>query len=210
MIRTARRSRVRCKLRCQIIRGRRHVEGTVISLSEGGLGIVAPLQLDECDPIELRILPPGRTRDIEISGLVWYERPARIAQPRAPLRMLGCVVSDLSGSLSALMTKLDPGSTAPVARRQAPVREQKAIDRASKEALDLPRSREPLPPPKPDPEETLPRFKVRMKQVAGPRTRIVALRAQSVAEAARIARSQIDTSSDGSPAWELLEVKLAD
>ncbi len=208
MARTTRRNRVRCKLRCQIIGGRRPTEAAVVSLSEGGLGVVAPIQLEQGDPIRLRILPPGRTEAIDVSGIVWNDQPARVAKPRANVRLLGCVVSDPSDAYLALMKRLDRGSASRTAR-QVPVAKPKPAPTPLDETADLPRLREPVPPPKPEPEENLPVFKVRMKQIGGPRTRIAALRAHSVAEAEEMARAHLETCNDGSGAWELLDVVLA-
>jgi hypothetical protein len=74
---------------------------------------------------------------------------------------------------------------------------------------DLPRSRVLTPPPKPEPEETLPTFRVRLKQVGGPRSRSIAVRAHSVAEAEAMARTELATLTAGDPEWELVEVGLA-
>ena len=75
---------------------------------------------------------------------------------------------------------------------------------------DLPRSRVPLPPPKPEPDESLSRFRVRLKQVGGPRTRIVSVRACSIKQAAERALSEL-AGSAAKPAgtWEVLEVSRA-
>jgi len=233
MARIPRRNRVRCRLRCQIIAGPRPTEASIVSLSEGGLGVVAPLSLEQGDPIRLRILPPDRTQALEVSGIVWNDQPARVTRPRANLRLLGCLVSDPSEAFIALIKRLDRGSATGSARhvptnrprpadappaerdpahraaRPIPVAKPRPAPTSTEETSDLPRLREPVPPPKPEPEETLPIFKVRMKQIGGPRTRIAALRAHSVAEAEELARTQLETHDNGSPVWELLEVVLA-
>jgi hypothetical protein len=209
MARISRRHRVHCKLRCQIMGGRRPVEASVVSLSEGGIGMVAPLRLEQGDSIRLRILPPGRTQPMDIGVIVWNDQPARAAKPRADLRLLGCVVSDPSEDFLALVKRLDRRPAPGAARQRIPVAKPKPPDTPVEETSDLPRLREPVPPPKPEPEETLPTFRVRMKQIGGPRSRTIRLRARSVADAESIARSQLETRSDGSPAWELLEVALA-
>ena len=63
--------------------------------------------------------------------------------------------------------------------------------------------------PDPEPEENLPTFRIRLKQIGGPRTRSRAVRARSVAEAEAIVRSELDSVVQGGPAWELIEVVLA-
>lgn len=94
---------------------------------------------------------------------------------------------------------------------RAPARE--SLRKSARELLDqsapdagLPRSREPLPPPKPEPEELLPRFRVRLKQVGGTRTRTVALTAPSAARAAE--RAEAALAKDGTR-WQVLEVVRA-
>ena len=64
------------------------------AISESGLGLVAPLSLEQGDSIRLRILPPGRTEGVDVSAIVWNDQQARVAKPRPDLRLLGCVVSD--------------------------------------------------------------------------------------------------------------------
>jgi hypothetical protein len=212
MARIARRHRIHCKLRCQIMGGRRPVEASVATISESGLGLVAPLSLEQGDSIRLRILPPGRTEGVDVSAIVWNDQQARVAKPRPDLRLLGCVVSDPPDAFLVLVKRLDRRPAAGAVRPPTPIAKPKpfdTLDAPIDETSDLPRLREPIPPPKPDPEETLPTFRVRMKQISGPRSRTVRLRARSVAEAESAARSQLETRSDGSPAWELLEVVLA-
>ena len=70
----------------------------------------------------------------------------------------------------------------PLLQRPAATRDVPPADVPRDE--DLPRSREPMPPPKPEPEELLPGFRVRVKQVGGHRTRMFRARATSLSEAA--------------------------
>ena len=116
MARIARRKRVRCKLRCQIIAGRRPTEANIVSLSEGGLGVVAPMSLEQGDAIRLRILPPGRSEPLAVSGIVWNDQPARVAKSGARLRLIGCVVSDPSRDFLSLFKRLDRSSATGPAR----------------------------------------------------------------------------------------------
>ena len=64
----------------------------------------------------------------------------------------------------------------------------------------LPRPRDPMPPPKPDAVETLPLFRVRIKQVDGPRTRWLEIRAQSVQDCELWIRRNLEGD------WEIIEL----
>jgi len=205
--RLERRRRVRCRLPCEIVAGRRKIEATVVSLSEGGLGLEAKVGADQGDPIRIVIMPHRRKRAVTVDALVWNEREARGAWRSRGLRLLGCVISDPSQAFLDLMGRPEPRSAARErSSRAVPPTCVVPPPAATEPATDLPRSRDPLPPPKPEPEEALPTFRVRFKQVGGPRTRIFAVRARSAAEAAKRARAELPSTTD----WELLEANHRD
>lgn len=170
-----------------------------MSLSEGGFSVEAPLRVDQGDPLRVRILPHRKGRALEVEGIAWGDQPVRRARERAGgLRLLVCVLSDPPSEFLELLQGLLPRYTAPAER---PVR---ALPRphSEPEEPNLPRSFEPLPPPKPKPVEELPFFRIRLKQTGGPRTRIVSIRARSTADAEALALEQC------SGPWKLLDVAL--
>jgi hypothetical protein len=201
--RLERRPRTRCRIPCSVAGddGRAH-EGALVSLSEGGFGIETSLRIEQGEAIRLRLGPRLRAGAARIEGIVWYERPLARAREGAPLRLLGCVVSEATPMFLALLAEVDRRSRPPAPRRP-PARPGAVRERAEPGDPELPRSREPLPPPKPEPEERLPQFRVRLKQVGGPRTRMVSLRARSLAEAHELARLEVAASHLG--AWEVME-----
>ena len=205
MTRLERRRRIRCRLRCEIVEPRRHrAEAAVLSLSEGGLSVEAALRVEQGDPIRLRIRPHPGAPAVTVEGIVWTDHPSRRAFAGAGLRVLGCLVSDPSPAFLELLARVAARDPAPEVR--LPAARARVADALPAEEADLPRSRDPLPPPKPDPEESLPGFRVRLKQVGGPRTRIVTVRARSLAEAKERARRELAASPDpGGGAWEVLE-----
>jgi hypothetical protein len=71
---------------------------------------------------------------------------------------------------------------------------------------DLPRSRELQPPPKAEPLESLPYFRIRLKQIGGPRTRVLTLRARSATHAEKIALDELDRSVGGAEGWGILHI----
>lgn len=174
-----------------------------MSLSEGGLGIETHQRAEVGESVRLRILPrrPGAT--VSVEGIAWNDQPARSALHGGGLRLLGVVVSDPPAAFLELLDELERRS-APAAARLERARPRPATSAGQNEA-DLPRSRAPLPPPKPEPEESLPLFRVRLKQVGGPRTRVVVVRAHSAAEATERARAELDRAASlGATAWEVL------
>jgi hypothetical protein len=201
-----RRRRVRCALRCQVLGpSRRPIEGRVVQLSEGGLSVVGPLQVEHGDPIRIRLLHHRKTAAIEVAAIVWNDEPARSALEEEGFRTVGCLVSDPPRAFLELFSQIARRNAPPIERR-IPVVPARPSGAPGFEQ-DLPRSREIGPPPKP--EENLPTFRIRVKQVGGPRTRSLAVRARSVAEAEAIARSELDSLVQSGPTWELIEVVLA-
>ena len=149
----------------------------------------------------MRILPHRRARAVAVDAIVWNDRPAVRSRNGASLRSLGCIVSDPPAALLELMAEQERRSP-PRAPRPATRATSASISPESK--ADLPRSRVPFPPPKPEPDESFPRFRVRLKQVGGPRIRIVSVRACSMMQAAERARSAL------AGGWEVLEVTQTD
>jgi hypothetical protein len=215
--RIQRRRRIRCRLPCEIVERRRSVRARVVSLSEGGLGIETGQRADVGESLRLRILPRQRDRTVSVEGIAWNDQPARSAVHGGGLRLVGVVLSDPPAAFLKLLDELERRSEPAAARRErarprpaAPASENetsrpRAAGAAAEPETNLPRSRAPLPPPKPEPEESLPVFRVRLKQVGGPRTRVVAVRAHSVAEATERAREELERAASlGATAWEVL------
>ena len=206
MSRIQRRRRIACRLKCEIaIPGnRRHVRGRVVSLSEGGLGIVADMALDQGDPIRILIEQgPGR-RPVKVSAIVWNDHSPSPTGRATSLRRLGCVISHPPRAFLALIDRLDPEHTesrpAPIPMARPRLFDPQVVER------DLPRSRELQPPPKVEPDETLPYFRVRLKQNGGPRTRILTLRARSATQAERRALHELDKVCPDAAGWGVLHI----
>jgi len=165
------------------------------------------VSVEKGDPIRLRMLHHRGAAAIGLTGIVWSDEPTRGALAEAGSRTVGCLVSDPPPAFLRLLLEIQQRGAPPVERR-IPVVAARPSGPSGFER-DLPRIRELGPPPKPVPEEDLPTFRVRLKQIGGPRTRSLAVRARSVAEAEAIARSQLDSLVNSRPAWELIEVVLA-
>jgi len=206
--RIQRRRRVGCQLPCQIVQASgRHSDARVVTLSEGGLAVVSALRFEQGDPIWMRIAPRRGGPSIDVSAIVWNDRRAGSS---ARLRRLGCVVSDPSTAFLALLDRLEPAASRPAPTRPKGVcvALPKSNARQDEQAeQDLPRSREIQPPPKPEPEENLPYFRVRLQQIGGPRTRMLSVKARSATQAQQRALAELERICGDAGAWGVLEIR---
>lgn len=214
MARIKRRQRVRCKLVCEIaVSAKKRVKGRVVTLSEGGLAVVTGLRLDQGDPIRLVIDPMG-ARPIRVSAIVWNDTMPQTASGASRLHRLGCVISEPSDSFTSLLDRLLPSQPevspkSPIGgtSESIPIAVPKLQSTRSVGAeSDLPRSREIQPPPKLEDEESLPYFRIRLKQIGGPRTRIMTIQARSATQAERRALAQLESISGGAEGWGVLHL----
>lgn len=205
MGRITRRRRVRCKLSCEIAQSsRRRIKARVVTLSEGGLAIVTALEFDHGEPIQLRIQPSLGGKAVCVSAIVWNDRSPARSGTVTRLRRYGCVVSQPTRSYLALLDELAPQAPkfdpVPVA-----VPQPRDLESESEEP-NLPRSREILAPPKREPDDSLPYFRIRMKQIGGPRTRILTLRARSATQAEVFAHLELAKICNDSEGWGVLHI----
>lgn len=204
MARIKRQRRVRCKLQCEIVQGKRAIPARLVTLSDGGFAIVTTLSLGQGESIYVVIKPEQGGAPIKVSGIVWNEAESAGVGVASRLHRLGCVVSDPPPAYRSLLDRLAPPvprvDVVPVA---VPVRRDEP---AAEVEPDLPRSRELQPPPKREPEESLPYFRIRMKQIGGPRTRILTLRARSASHAEQLALDELARVCSDSAGWGVLHV----
>jgi len=205
MSRIKRRRRVKCKLACEVLHSRgRTIPGRIVTLSEGGLALITKLGFDQGDSIQLRITPETGGKPIRVSAIVWNDTNSGASGTSMRLRRLGCVISEPSRAFLELLDRLCPAGPEPTI---VPI--AKPIERdVTAEAVeaDLPRSRELQPPPKREPEESLPYFRVRMKQIGGPRTRILTLRARSGSHAETLAHDELARICKDAEGWGVLHI----
>ena len=205
MGRIIRRRRAACRLSCEIVESsRRRVQGRVVTVSEGGLALVTELAFEQGDPVRLLIKFSEGAKPIAVSAIVWNDRSAASAGGVTRMRRYGCVVSDPSRSFLTLLDRLDPQ---PTQTEAVPIAKPRPRDSEKESAEpDLPRSREILPPPKAEPEENWPYFRVRMKQIGGPRTRILTLRARSATQAEILAHEKLTEVCSDADGWGVLHI----
>jgi hypothetical protein len=167
-------SRIRCRFPCEILGPRSRASGTVLDLSEGGLSVRAALEADQGESLRVRFQAPGGEA-IEVETLLWHARRVRNRETGEDTRVLGLMVSNACEAYSRV-----------VPRSQAPPPEPASPSVAGE--------------PDEVGKDELAGFRIRVKQRAGPRTRILALSAQSDEEARALAATHLGDD------WEVLEI----
>ncbi|MEZ4334860.1 MAG: PilZ domain-containing protein [Myxococcota bacterium] len=205
MGRIKRRRRVRCKLQCEIVQpNQRPMPARMVALSEGGFAVITTLSLIQGESVRVLIKPDVGGAPIRVSGIVWNEVESSQLGTSSRLHRLGCVVSDPPPAYLALLDRLSPPPRPDPVPVAVPIRRDTPA--AEEAEADLPRSRELQPPPKREPEETLPYFRIRMRQIGGPRTRILTLRARSASHAEQLALDELARICRDSEGWGVLHV----
>jgi len=202
-----------------VSRGTARSKGSVLDLSEGGLGLTTRLCLTEGDEISIALYPRRRDDAIVVHGIVWSSKRRTTARGEPAPPLLGIMISKSPKAYHDLLRRLASDGPGGARIVRAPCRQPTATNAAtaarlaekadlasmtivSEEAADttLPRPKYPLPPPKTADPEMLPLFAVRVKQRSGTRTRRLKLRAPSVHDAERQVREDLDGD------WEILEI----
>jgi hypothetical protein len=114
---------------------------TIVTLSEGGMGIRTNVAFEEGDEARIRLLPP-RGGPIDVHALVWNESKRFDQSQRTSLRTFGCVVSDPPAAFLRLIDEMAKRDRPIPPRRVRPVEPEPT---ARKRADSL----EPQPQPKP-------------------------------------------------------------
>ena len=212
-------SRIVCRVSCEVSHGRARSKGSVLDLSEGGLGLATRLCLAEGDEISIALYPHRGDDAIVVHGIVWSSKTRTTARGEPAPPLLGIMLSKSPKSYHDLLRRLasegaggariaqaayrrPTATNAATAARLAEKADLASMSIVTEEAADttLPRPKYPLPPPKTADPETLPLFAIRVKQRSGTRTRRLKLRAPSVHDAERQIREDLDGD------WEILEI----
>jgi hypothetical protein len=142
-------------------------------MSEGGLAVQTGLKAAQGDALRIRIQAPGGP--LEVEGIVWHSRLVRSRGSAETSWALGLMISGAPDHYFHLVP------------RRATQAESEEPDRSACEAGT-------------DESPELPAFRIRVKQLVGPRTRVLSLSAESEDEARALATA--DLKSD----WEILEI----
>jgi hypothetical protein len=174
--------RAKCRFPCELVRLRERTAGTVLDVSEGGLSVRTQLEVDQGEPLLVRIQVPNQD-ELELEAMVWHVRRTRQRNGGEPHRVLGLMVSKAPDAYFALVPSTTPDEG----------REPDGAPEAESS---------PLPDPGSD-STGLRSFHIRIKARSGPRTRVLSLSADSEDEARALALDGLDGE------WELLEVREA-
>lgn len=178
-------------------RRRKRYPVTILTLSEKGLSLQTELDITQGDGLRICLLPHRKKRAVEIDAIAWTEREGLDRKTGRALRIFGFIVSDPPNAFLALVEE--------VRRRAGPVLDQppRRIARGLRPNAEdgLPRPKMPMALHKPEDEDNLPEFRVRLKQRNGPRSRSAHVRGRSEIDAA--ARALGDLFDE----WEVLEVR---
>ena len=190
--------RIKVRFPCDLAFGRRRASGMVMDLSAGGLSVAADKMLDQGENVFVRLHPKGRP-SIDVEALVWNVRAVKSGGKGKAVARLGLVLSEAPDEFLELLKSKTP---ARVAKPRPPARSAKSAKPAKR------RSREPDVAMEVEPEAVLVtppppaerRFRARVKQSGGNRTRTILVFATSAEDAAEKALAEVE------PGWILLEI----
>jgi hypothetical protein len=174
-------TRIKVRFPCDLALGRRRASGTVLDLSAGGLSVTADAKLDQGDVVFVRLHPKGRS-SVDIEALVWNVRRIKSRGKKGASTRLGLVLSEAPAEFLELLKSRAPADVAKPAQ-------------SAQECSPEPQAAGDAEPP---PAER--RFRVRVKQSATTRTRVILVFAESAEDAAERALAEAGAG------WSLLEV----
>jgi hypothetical protein len=217
--------RVSCRLQCTLRRGRRSVRARVLDVSEGGLCLLSPVQLQPKQSVLVQIDVPRRGM-VEVEAVAWHVRQVKSGRAHKQAWSIGMMITkadpgfasllpdgscldfgsedDLSAKLAAMAPPGPLGLPGAAAGEEAVLDEDSLsseqlaeldVDLLSKDEIEMLCAK-----PTASPDDTLRMFRVRVKAKVGPRTRALTFGAVSAEEAEALARSELDES------WNVIEV----
>jgi hypothetical protein len=179
-----REDRIKVRFPCDFAFGRKRASGTVLDLSSGGLSVAADRTAGQGDHVYLRLHPKGRS-SIDVQAIVWNVRAMKSRGKGKALARLGLVLSEAPDEFLDLLKSVAP-----------PRPKEPAKPAASAES----RSPEPEIEQEAEPPPAERGFRIRVKQPATTRTRVILVFAESAEDAAERALAEAGSG------WSLLEV----
>lgn len=144
--------------RCQLHRGRKKVDATLVDVSRSGLAIHVATELAQGEPVVITIPP-----DLRVDAIAWRTSRTRTGY------VIGMMLSDLAPGYEAMLAGLERRASRPASRAAKPVA--------------APATAPTEPERKPAAPYVGPWWRLRVKESDGPRTRVVMLAAPSRAAA---------------------------
>ena len=155
--------RTQCRLHCRILRGRDRIRARVLDVSQGGLCVLSPVELQKGESLAIEIDVPGHGT-VNVQAFVWHVRRTTSKATRRKSWSAGLILTKSDDTDSALFTSTaENGSFEPTAYDD------------STEA-----------------ENGLKVFRVRVQIEGTPRSRILTLSAATEEEAIAVATEDLD------------------
>jgi hypothetical protein len=186
--------RYRCRLRCTLRHGRQSDDALVLDVSLSGLLVQTSFVLGQGDDVALEIADGP----VRLHALAWHSRGQRRAAK--PTFFVGMMLSDVGPDYEALVARI--AGNQPARRTAAAPRAPAAGPTPETGPASVPSAASPLPiskHPPPLPTTRASWWRLRIKQVDGPRTRVVTLAAPSKEQAISQSLAEL---GEG---WEVLE-----
>ena len=175
--------RIKCRFPCEIAGPEKSTSGTVLDLSEGGLSVLTALEVEQGESLLVRFKAPGGT-PIEVEALLWHSRRVRDRASGKTTWALGLMISRACDAYFRLAPQTgaprpEPASSSAEGDPGAPGESEESEESSGKELAE---------------------FRIRVKQIGGPRTRNLTLSAESREEARALAATHLGDD------WEVLEI----
>jgi PilZ domain len=193
--------RASCRLHCIIRRDGAPIRARIVDLSEGGLCIFSPVWLEAKNSVEISIDVPGVAESI-VRTEVWHVRRQQIPNSNRKIWVIGAM---LDQSDDAYLKLLAAAGIAPTVAAANP---NPSRVPANPTTVSRTEKRGPGPTATPSDISTVDEiepkvFRVRVQARTGPRTRLLTITAESVADARALATQDLQ------PEWRIIEVLAA-
>jgi hypothetical protein len=179
--------RVSSQFPCAFIAAKKEREGVVIDLSEGGLCLRTQVGLSTGDQLDLRIQARGKT--LEVKALVWHSRQVRQRSTNAVFYVVGLMLIDAPEAYFEFLPDTQSKTNSP------PDKQEPSTERTETSA--------PAQAPAQKESSELNSYRIRVKQLGAPRTRVLSLNAESLDEARSLAMAELGNE------WEVLGIEAA-
>jgi hypothetical protein len=176
--------RYRCRLRCALRAGRRSDDALVLDVSLSGLLVQTAIGFGQGDHVDVEI-----EGGVRIKALAWHTRLVR--REGGESFRVGMMLSEVGPEYEAFVKRI--ASAGPAPRAQARQEPQAAEAPPAREAVRPARALPPMPTRRSS------WWRLRIKQVDGPRMRVVTLSAESKEQA--IAQSLAELGEG----WEIVD-----
>jgi hypothetical protein len=187
--------RHRCKLRCNVLHGKKQDAATIVDVSLSGLCIQTALPLAQGDAVRVEFLEPMR---IQIKALAWNVR--RMRKSGEVTNVVGMMLSEVGPEYEVVVGRISGGSSGDRASRGADTSSSGSGSSAASAAGGGSKRLTPVRG-MPLPSQRLPWWKLRVKETGGNKSRVLTLAAATAEEASAKALQEMGKG------WEVVDVK---